>query len=241
MGLSSFDAPLIQAKNLFHCYGKHKTLQNVSLEIEAGQCFALLGPNGAGKTTFVKLLLGLEFPTAGEVKLFGEFAGAPHSRQSVGYLPDRFSFYPYYTVKDTLAFYAAMVGLEGEQVRSSIVQALDKLKISNLSDRKLSKLSKGQLQRVGLASLLLGDKKIIILDEPFSGLDPIGIKDLKELLHEFKSQGRTLLINSHILAEVEPLCDYFGILNGGQLIVAGEKNSLLSGRSLESFFAENVQ
>lgn len=232
---------LVEASNLSHRYGSYQSLSNVSLNIEEGQCFALLGPNGAGKTTFVKIMLGLQFPTQGELKLFGMQAGDPVSRQSVGYLPEKFSFYPYYKVRDTLAFYAAVAGIDKSSADASIIGALEKLKISALIDKKLSALSKGQLQRVGLAALLLGEKKLIVLDEPFSGLDPIGIKDLKELLREFTRQGRTLLINSHILSEVEHLCDHFGILNNGELLVAGEKNSLLGGQSLENFFAARVQ
>ena len=201
----------------------------------------MLGPNGAGKTTFVKIMLGLQFPDRGSLKLFGQDAGAPQSRVQVGYLPEKFSFYPYYSVKDTLNFYASLSGVEKSNVSESIMSALGKLKISELVDKKLNKLSKGQLQRVGLAALLLGNKQLIILDEPFSGLDPIGIKDLKELLREFTREGKTLLINSHILSEVEPLCDHFGILNKGKLVVAGEKRELLQSTSLEDYFAQKVQ
>lgn len=232
---------LVEASNLSHSYGSYQSLRNVTFSIDEGQCFALLGPNGAGKTTFVKIMLGLQFPTGGELKLFGKHAGEPSSRVSVGYLPEKFSFYPYYKVRDTLAFYAAVAGIEKSEAESAIIQALGKLKIGELIDKKLSNLSKGQLQRVGLAALLLGDKQLIVLDEPFSGLDPIGIKDLKELLREFTRQGKTLLINSHILSEVEHLCDHFGILNNGELLVAGEKNSLLAGQSLENYFAARVQ
>ena len=232
---------LVSAQNLSHNYGASPSLVNVNLEIHAGQCFALLGPNGAGKTTFVKIMLGLQFPKSGSLKLFGEEAGVPHSRLQVGYLPEKFSFYPYYSVNDTLNFYAALSAVAKNERDSAIALALSKLKIPELGEKKLSKLSKGQLQRVGLAALLLGDKQLIILDEPFSGLDPIGIKDLKVLLREFTQAGKTLLINSHILSEVEPLCDHFGILNKGELIVAGEKKTLLGSSSLEDFFSEKVQ
>lgn len=232
---------LVSARNLSHRYGSEQALDDVSLEISAGQCFALLGPNGAGKTTFVKIMLGLQFAASGQLELFGKNSNEPSSREQVGYLPEKFSFYPYYKVKDTLAFYAAVAGYDDAQTKEKIDMAMNRLKIDQLQNKKLSNLSKGQLQRVGLATLLLGDKNLMILDEPFSGLDPIGIKDFKELLREFKSQGKTLLINSHILSEVEGLCDHFGILNHGKLIVAGEKNSLLAGQSLENFFAARVQ
>lgn len=232
---------IVQAQNLSHRYGKFQALDGVNLEIQQGQCFALLGPNGAGKTTFVKIMLGLQSPEAGTLSLFSKLAGTPSARSNIGYLPEKFSFYPYYKVKDTLAFHAAVAGLSKDETIAAVSTALSKLKIPELAEKKLSGLSKGQLQRVGLASLLLGDKQLLILDEPFSGLDPIGIKDLKELLRELKAAGKTLLINSHILSEVEPLCDHFGILNKGKLLVAGEKNSLLKGKSLEDFFSEIVQ
>lgn len=232
---------LVQARALSHRYGSHEALSGVNLEISEGQCFALLGPNGAGKTTFVKIMLGLQTPSQGELKLFGANAGLAVTRRHVGYLPEKFSFYPYYKVRDTLGFYAAVAGVSAQNSESVIREAMARLKIAELANKKLSNLSKGQLQRVGLAALLLGEKKLMILDEPFSGLDPIGIKDLKELLREFKQQGKTLLINSHILSEVEPLCDHFGILDHGQLLVAGAKDSLLQGQSLEDFFASKVQ
>ena len=232
---------IVQAQNLSHSYGKFQALDGVNLEIGQGQCFALLGPNGAGKTTFVKIMLGLQFPMSGTLSLFSKLAGTPSARSSIGYLPEKFSFYPYYKVKDTLAFHAAVAGLSKQESEVAVTEALGRLKISELAHKKLSGLSKGQLQRVGLASLLLGDKQLLILDEPFSGLDPIGIKDLKDLLRELKTLGKTLFINSHILSEVEPLCDHFGILNKGKLLVAGEKNSLLKGKSLEDYFSEIVQ
>lgn len=232
---------LVEASNLSHRYGSYQSLDNVSLEIARGQCFGLLGPNGAGKTTFVKILLGLQFPTSGTLKLFGSIAGEPSSRQSVGYLPEKFSFYPYYSVRETLAFYAALSGISKADTEQAIVTALQKLKISELINKKLSQLSKGQLQRVGLSALLLGDKQLIVLDEPHSGLDPIGIKDLKFLLREFTDAGKTLLINSHILSEIEHICDHFAILDRGRLVAAGEKNALLQGESLENFFSSKVQ
>ncbi len=232
---------IVRAESLSHRYGSHQALDNVSFEIGEGQCFALLGPNGAGKTTFVKIMLGLQSPAGGSLFLFNEKAGLAKARSQIGYLPEKFSFYPYYKVKDTLEFHAAVSGLSKEESKDAVVQSLAKLKISELAQKKLSNLSKGQLQRVGIASLLVGNKKLLILDEPFSGLDPIGIRDLKELLRELKKSQITLFINSHILSEVEPLCDHFGILNLGKLLVVGEKNDLLKGKSLEDYFSEIVQ
>lgn len=232
---------IVQAQKLGHRYGKFQALDDISFEIAEGQCFALLGPNGAGKTTFVKIMLGLQAPASGSLTLFSDTAGTSKARANVGYLPEKFTFYPYYKVKDTLEFHAAVAGLVKSESKEAVVAAMAKLKISELAEKKLSGLSKGQLQRVGLATLLLGDKKLLILDEPFSGLDPIGIKDLKELLREFTKLGKTLLINSHILSEVEPLCDHFGILNKGKLLVVGEKHSLLKGASLEDYFSRIIE
>jgi len=232
---------IVQAQNLSHQYGSYQALDNVSFEIQEGQCFALLGPNGAGKTTFVKIMLGLQNPKSGSLNLFDQKAGIAEARAQIGYLPEKFSFYPYYKVKDTLEFHAAVSGISKSQSGSEIELAMQKLKITELANKKLSNLSKGQLQRVGIASLLLGNKRLLILDEPFSGLDPIGIKDLKDLLRELKKSNITLFINSHMLSEVEPLCDHFGILNRGQLLVVGEKNQLLKGKSLEDYFSEIVQ
>lgn len=231
---------IIESDNLSKSYGKIEALKNISLAVEKGSCFALLGPNGAGKTTFVKSLLNLITPQKGTLKINEINSLDEKSRRGVYFLPEKFTFFSYYTVEGELDFYGRMQGQSEAEIKSKIPHALKKLSIEELAERKLNTLSKGQLQRVGIANLYMGDHDLYIFDEPFSGLDPIGIRDLKEIFRELRADKKSIFINSHILSEMEKICDSFGILDKGVLVDSGKLDQKLAGKSLEDYFYQKV-
>jgi ABC-2 type transport system ATP-binding protein len=231
----------IEIKGVRKSYGPEFSLKDVNLTVESGKIFALIGPNGAGKTSLVKLMLSLMKTDAGSIAINGINSENPESRQGVSFIPEKFSFFPFYTVRGVLEFFGNMKGLSGETLNQQIKSAMQELGILDLENRKLQALSKGQVQRTGLASLLIGDNKLLVLDEPFSGLDPIGMRDLKEILKQQKSLGKTIFLNSHILSEMEILCDDVAILNKGELLYHGSVQSILDqGKTLEDFFYQMV-
>ena len=185
---------LIQIKDVSKSYSSEFSLSNISLVIEKGKIFSLLGPNGAGKTTLVKLILNLLHSDEGTIEINGLSVNDKNSRAGIAFLPEKFTFFPFYTAQGVLEFFGRMKGIEGEELANQVKNALVELQITDLAKRKLSKMSKGQVQRVGLASILMGNNDLIILDEPFSGLDPIGIRDLKEILRKLKL-FKILIIN----------------------------------------------
>lgn len=231
----------IEIKGVRKSYGPEFSLKDVNLTVESGKIFALIGPNGAGKTSLVKLMLSLMKTDSGSIAINGIDSENPESRQGVSFIPEKFSFFPFYTVKGVLEFFGNMKGLSGETLDQQIKSAMNELGILDLENRKLQGLSKGQVQRTGLASLLIGDNKLLVLDEPFSGLDPIGMRDLKEILKQQKALGKTIFLNSHILSEMEILCDDVAILNKGELLYNGSVQSILDqGKTLEDFFYQMV-
>lgn len=231
----------IELHGVTKTYGPDFSLKSVNLEVKKGRIFALLGPNGAGKTTLVKLILSLMYADAGTLKINDQSSLLPSSRLGVAFLPEKFSFFPYYTVRGVLDFFGTMKGLKGEAKELQITNALAALNMTELQNRTLQTLSKGQVQRAGLASLLIGDNDLLILDEPFSGLDPIGMKDLKDILKKLREQGKTIFLNSHILSEMEQICDDIAILNKGEILFSGSLESILNqGKSLEDFFYKLV-
>ncbi|WP_372651366.1 ABC transporter ATP-binding protein [Halobacteriovorax sp.] len=233
---------MIVAESISKKYGKYLALDNVSLSVKKGEVFALLGPNGAGKTTFVKSLLGLVHLSEGKLLLRGKEVSDAESRVGVGYLPEKFSFHNYYTVYGCVEFFGKMNGLKGSELRDKTLEALDKVGVAEISTKKLDSISKGQLQRTGIATLLVSDNQLIILDEPFSGLDPLAIKELKDIIAKLASDSeRTVFINSHILSEMEKICDSMAILDKGKVLVSGKMGELLSGASLEDYFYKLVK
>lgn len=231
----------IEIRGVKKSYGPDFSLHDVNLEVKMGKIFALLGPNGAGKTTLVKLILNLMHADQGEIKIKDISSSLASSRSGVGFIPEKFSFFPYYTVRGVLEFFGTMKGLEGVELKNQIDKALKDLNISELQNRKLQSLSKGQVQRTGLASLLVGEHDVLILDEPFSGLDPIGMRDLKDIIRKQKAAGKTIFLNSHILSEMEQICDDVAILDKGEILFSGSIQSILDkGTSLEDFFYQLV-
>ena len=231
----------IESRSITKHYRLNKALSSFDLCVPKGKVFALLGPNGAGKTTFIECLLGLVNYSSGELLVEGKNVKDFDARGLISYIPERFNFYPYYTTTTVLEFYGKAMGVKGERLKDRIELALDKLDLREIKDKKVSEMSKGQRQRVGIANLVLTEAPILILDEPFSGLDPIGIKDLKRLIVEFKQEGKTVFLNSHILSEVEEICDSFAVINKGVCHAQGEKEELLKGQKLDDFFYQIVK
>lgn len=232
---------IIKIEKLTKSYDADFSLEDINLTLLKGKIFALLGPNGAGKTTLVKLILNLMHADAGTVKINGLDASDKNSRKGIAFVPEKFNFFPFYTAKGVLEFFGKMKGIENDKLNEEVINALTKLQILELANKKLGKMSKGQMQRVGLASILLGKNDLIILDEPFSGLDPVGIRDLKEIIRNLKKDGKTLFINSHILLEMEHLADDVAILNKGKMLFTGTVTSILQKeKSLDDFFYKAI-
>lgn len=232
---------IIEAESICKSYGSNLALKDFSFEINQGEIIALLGPNGAGKTTFVKSLLGLLRIDSGEMKIFDSTIDDIEVKKRLAYLPEKFNFYKYFTVERTLRFYAKMYQIEKDSIDARVAEALKGIAIENLAGKKLSELSKGQLQRVGIACTIVGDHDLIILDEPFSGLDPIGIKEVKDLCTSLKMKGKTILINSHILSEMEKIADRVFIIHNGRLKLSGTVSELSKEMSLEDKFFEIIK
>ena len=213
----------------------------LSLSIQQGEVFGLLGLNGAGKTTTIKLLLGLLFPSKGRVSLFGKILPDLAIMNKVGYLPELPSFYKYLTVTELLQLYATLSDLPHEKVSERVPKVIALVGLDAHLNKRLGEFSKGMLQRAGLAQALLHDPQLLVLDEPVSGLDPLGLKDMRQLLLELNQQGKTIFFSSHIISEAEKLCHRVGILHEGRLARIIEKSEW-AGREgrLEELFLETL-
>ncbi len=193
-------------------------IEGVSFTVPQGMVFALLGHNGAGKTTTINCILDLVHPDGGEVEIMGQDHRCRASRNRVGYLPERPYFFEHLSGRELLEFYADLLDLKGERRQERIEYVLDRTGMTAHAGRRLRKFSKGMLQRIGLAQTLLGDPDLLILDEPMSGLDPMGRREVRELLLELKSQGKTIILSSHIVPDVEMIADSVGIMRDGHLV-----------------------
>lgn len=206
---------------------KKLAVDGVSLAIRKGEVFGLLGPNGSGKSTTIKMLLGLLKPTSGIVRLFGLGPESPHAKARIGYLPELSHFHPYLTPRETLGYYGGLFDMPAKLRRERAERLLERLGIADAADRPVGEFSKGMARRIGLAQALLNDPELVILDEPTSGLDPIGRHEVKTLIKELAAEGRTVLLSSHLLAEVEDVCDRVAILADGRVCAEGRLDDLL--------------
>jgi len=202
----------------------------ISLEVPRGTTFGLLGPNGAGKTTFVKLLLSSVHPTAGRAFVFGQPAAEAESRRPIGYLPENHRFPTYFTGAGMLDCYAALSGMPAAERARRIPEMLELVGLKDWGGVRLGKYSKGMLQRVGLAQALIHRPALLVLDEPSDGVDPVGRRQIRDILHALEQQGTTIFINSHLLVEVELFCRDVAILNKGRLALQGAVKNLTAGR-----------
>jgi ABC-2 type transport system ATP-binding protein len=205
-------------------------VDDISLRVPRGTIFGLLGPNGAGKTTFVKLLLSAVHPTAGSAMIFGRDARVPEARRPIGYLPENHRFPTYFTGAGMLDFYAALSGVESARRKKLIPELLALVGLDQWGGVRLGKYSKGMLQRVGLAQALIHSPNMLILDEPTDGVDPVGRRQIREILMRFEEKGVTIFINSHLLAEVEAICRECAILHKGKVALSGTMRELTAGK-----------
>ena len=220
-------SPAIRANGLTKVYRSRfgrvslRALDGVSLSVERGEIFGLLGPNGAGKTTAVKILLGLTHPTEGDAALLGLPVGDPESRRRAGYLPEGHRFPGYLTARATLSVFGRMSGMDRAARRRRIPELLERVRLLDWADIRVKKFSKGMVQRLGLAAALVHDPEVLLLDEPTDGVDPVGRREIRDLLREEAERGRAILLNSHLLSEIEQTCDRVAILRRGRVVREG--------------------
>ena len=205
-----------------------RVLDGLSLQVETGEVFGFLGPNGAGKTTTLKLLLQLVFPTSGQARLLGRPAGDLSAKQRLGYLPENPYFYDYLTAEELLTYFGGLLGLRAPERGRRVSALLDEVGIGAERRLQLRKFSKGMLQRVGIAQALLNEPELVILDEPMSGLDPLGRRDVRQLILRLRDRGCTVFFSSHVLSDAESLCSRVAILAKGRLAASGRLSEILA-------------
>jgi ABC-2 type transport system ATP-binding protein len=231
--------PMLELSEVSKVYRDPMTLKpftavdRISLSLRGGEIFGLLGPNGAGKTSTIKMILGLTRPTRGTIRLQGREPGNPDARRRLGYLPENPCFYDHLTAREYLSLVGSLFGIERRAARLRADALLSRLGLGGETTKPLRKFSKGMTQRLGLCQALLNDPDLLVLDEPMSGLDPIGRADVKQILRDERDRGVTVLMSSHALAETETLCDRVAILHRGRVLEVGEMKSLLESGVIE--------
>lgn len=224
---------VIRTRNLQKVYrdfwGRQKVraLKSLDLEVHRGELFGLLGPNGSGKTTTIKLILGLLFPTEGEVTVFGRPANDVRKNERIGYLPEESYLYRFLNAEETLDFYGRLFNIPAKERKQRVDELIKLVRIEGARRRQLKEYSKGMARRIGLAQALINDPELIILDEPTTGLDPIGVREMKDMILRLREQGKTILMCSHRLDDVQDVCDRIAILHQGELKELGRVDSLL--------------
>ena len=204
-------------------------LKPLQLTIETGEIFGFLGPNGAGKTTTLKMLMGLVYPTAGSARILGTEIGDPEMKAQIGFLPEQPYFYDYLTARELLDYYGQLSGVPARERSPKVQEMLSRVGLQSAADVQLRKYSKGMLQRVGLAQAILHDPKVVFFDEPMSGLDPMGRREVRDLMEQLKHEGKTVFFSTHILSDAEALCDRVAIIHLGELRKVGAVAELTSG------------
>jgi ABC-2 type transport system ATP-binding protein len=209
----------------------YRALDDLTLSVAPGEVFGFLGPNGAGKTTTLKLLMQLVYPTAGRAEILGRPLGDLEVKRRIGYLPENPYFYDYLTAEELLRYFASLFGFDARECRARATRWLDEVQIGAERRLQLRKFSKGMLQRVGIAQALINDPELVFLDEPMSGLDPIGRRDVRALILRLRDEGRTIFFSSHILADAEALCSRVAVLALGRLVASGPLTEMLAFRA----------
>jgi ABC-2 type transport system ATP-binding protein len=224
---------IVETRNLSKTYrdfwgrSKKVALKPLDLEIRRGEIFGLLGPNGSGKTTTIKLLLGLVFPTSGEALVFGRDATDVSKNERIGYLPEESYLYKFLDAEETLDFYGRLFDMPPEERKQRADELIKRVGLDRDKKRQLREYSKGMTRRIGVAQALINDPELVVLDEPTSGLDPIGTREMKDLIIELKQRGKTVILCSHLLADVEDVCDRIAVLHQGELKELGRVDELL--------------
>jgi ABC-2 type transport system ATP-binding protein len=217
------------------------SLRGLNLEVMEGEIFGYLGPNGAGKTTTFKILMGFIRPSRGKAWIFGKEISDPSSREGVGFLPEQPYFYDHLTAEEFLRMHAQLVGIPKGEIKDRVEELLRMVGLERFKSTRIRRFSRGMLQRIGIAQALVNDPKLVLLDEPMSGLDPIGRRQMRELILRLKSEGRTVIYSSHILSDVETICDRVAILVRGELLGVGALEELLGEGELDEMFAQKVE
>ena len=207
---------------------KARAVNEIDFTVKEGEVVGLLGPNGSGKSTTVKMILGLLYPTAGQLSVLGKAPRAVETKKAIGYLPEESYLYKYLTAEETLDFFGSLFNLSRAERKNRIDQLLDMVGLSHARHRRVGEFSKGMARRIGLAQAMINDPSLLIFDEPTSGLDPLGCREVKDLIMELKKRGKTVLITSHLLSDVEDICDRVVILYGGKVRAQGSLNELLT-------------
>ena len=220
---------VIRTEDLTKHYGRSVGCEKICLRVTRGHIFGFLGPNGAGKSTFIKMMVGLHRPTSGSGELLDRPLGDFAARARVGFLPENFRYQEWLTPAELLSFHGAVLGLERSDVRAATTRVLTEVGLADHVDVKLRDFSKGMQQRFGLACALLSDPELLFLDEPTSALDPIGRAEVRALLDRVRERGTTVFLNSHLLGEVEQVCDEVAVIDHGRLVASGTLSNLLAG------------
>ncbi len=215
-------------------------VRDLDLRVEAGEIYGLLGPNGSGKSTTLKIILGLVYPTRGSTEIFGCDSRLVESREAVGFLPENPYFYKFLSGEETLRFFGKLCGWRGRRLQKRIDELLDLVGLTNARSRRLGTYSKGMLQRIGLAQTLINEPKVIVLDEPTAGVDPAGSHRIRNLIIDLKQRGITVLLSSHLLAQVQEVCDRVGILANGALVREGRLDELIAIEQRTELILENA-
>lgn len=219
---------IIETDSLTKMYGKKVGCSEICLSVEGGQIFGFLGPNGAGKSTLVKMLVGLLFPTSGTARILGRPLGDLEARRRIGFLPENFRYQGWLTGEELLAFHASLYGMNRAEKKRRIPAVLEQVGLGGREKQKVGSYSKGMQQRVGLACALLPDPDLIFLDEPTSALDPLGRREVREIMVDLRNRGKTVFLNSHLLSEIEMICDRVAIINKGRIVAGGTLEELLA-------------
>ncbi len=228
------DTPAVQINHLIKEFAspfrksKVKAVDDVSLKIMPGEVYGLIGPNGSGKSTTMKALLGLLAPTSGSCYVFGKNSLKTDSRQEIGFLPENPYFYKHLSGEETLKFYARLCGLRGKLLKTRIDEMLEMVSLEDARKRRIGGYSKGMLQRIGLAQALIHEPRLVILDEPTAGVDPVGSRQIRDLIVSLKKRGVTVFLCSHLLEQVQEVCDHVGIIFKGKLVKEGSLEDLIS-------------
>jgi ABC-2 type transport system ATP-binding protein len=219
---------------------KLRAVDHLDLRVAPGAIYGLLGPNGSGKSTTIKVLLGLIDPSAGICRIFGVPSERVEARRDVGYLPESPYFYRHLSGAELVRFYARLCGLRGPRLASRVAEVLDLVGLTGAADRRVGTYSKGMLQRVGLAQALVHDPRLLILDEPTAGVDPVGALAISELILRLKREGKTVLITSHLLGQIEEICDRVAILDRGRLVLEGDVRELVGRADRQALIVESL-
>jgi ABC-2 type transport system ATP-binding protein len=221
--------PAIETLGLRKDFGRKTALHGLDVTVQPGEVFGFLGPNGAGKTTTVKILLGLVTPTNGQARIFGSLAGEAASRRRVGYLPENFRFHDWLTGSALLDFHGRLAGLSPSERRERIPRVLALVGLTGRGGDRVRAYSKGMTQRIGLAQAIIHEPDLVLLDEPTSALDPVGRREVRDLIRSLRERGMTVFLNSHLLSEVELICDRVAIVDRGRVVRSGRLSDLLGG------------